>query len=245
MKTTRILYLSLCLIAFAACGSSSSDGPSTVVGGQGGTTAGQGGGTTAGTGGTAAGQGGTAAGQGGSTEEGGSGGGELKEAQTLCEGACNRIAACTGEITYTVDLPACTAQCVKEVTGEGSLIQEIAVQFYVGMKDSAEGCDYPRDGLSPYWNSFYSEPEQIKKLKEYNEIILPCVEMLWDCYYGEKDSYEPGCFRHYYRYNTERRQSIKECFAKPCPDRNYCTGEQSPKSQIWIDGIVESGSEEE
>jgi hypothetical protein len=157
----------------------------------------------------------------------------------LCQGACGRIPSCTDPtFSYKVDLEKCQKKCVEEVTGAGLLIQEIALQFYTGMRDDPKGCTYPRSGYkSHYWAQFLtSDPKAFESLKE-PELMVECVEGSWKCYDGEKNDYLSSCFSGHYRYNAEIRAKKSACLKLKCPDSYYCWSGASISGTFWMDGI--------
>jgi len=155
----------------------------------------------------------------------------------LCEGACGRIPSCTNP-SFKVDLEKCQKKCVEEVTGAGLLIQEIALQFYTGMRDDPEGCRFPRDGnKSPYWAQFITtDPKAFEILKE-PEVMSECVDELVECNPVDKNEMLFSCFRGHYRYNKEIRAKKSACFKLKCPDDYYCWSGASISGMFWQDGI--------
>jgi hypothetical protein len=125
---------------------------------------------------------------------------------------------------------------VKEVTGEGELIQEIGEEFYTGMRDAPDGCSYPVDGPSAYWLRFQKDSQETSKLKDPQE-LNECIDALWTCYQDDKDDYRSGCFMGQYRYNHKWRVKKKKCFEKVCPDRAVCWRNIGPTGTVWQAGI--------
>ncbi len=127
---------------------------------------------------------------------------------------------------------------MEEVTGKGLLIQEIALQFYTGMRDDPEGCRYPLGGIhSPYWDKFmYPDPKAFETLKE-PAVMTECVEESWECNPVDKKELLSSCFRDHYRYNAEIRAKKSACFKLKCPDDYYCWSGASINGYFWQDGI--------
>ncbi len=151
---------------------------------------------------------------------------------SLCSEACARAVDCKG-----ADVAACEAQCVKELTGEGYLIPELANDFFLGLRDIEPGkeCGY-KFGI--YWDKWAPSAEPKGKydtLLEQN-VLMECFDAFRKCN-GEvtpaDNKYD--CIVQYYRYNKDRREKIKPCFAEKCPNKEYCAEPYQLLDQPWLD----------
>lgn len=228
MKTNRSPYQNVLSLVLLLTGLHCSSNPSTTSPDGSSGQAGAGGDVSSA---GAAGQAGTgpSAGAGGESGQGGAG-----YDVSICPEACGRLTSCEGN----VDIPACEAQCKKELQGEGHLIPEIANDFFLSLKnvDSGKECGY-LNGSYIYWSKWapISEPKgKYDKLLEQN-ILMECSDALFKCTQSvDISEHKSTCVYAYYRYNTDMRMKIKPCFELKCPDPGYCATQFIQQGEPWL-----------
>ena len=149
----------------------------------------------------------------------------------LCPGAC----AAAVEWDDRVQLAACLEQCAKEVTGDGYLIPEVAIQFFAFIN-----ADTNEDGQRCWRIKTFGDWQQSPWLPGGVEIEMEgpaaneiCVERYGFCH--DRDNVENVCWRIYYRYNHPLREKIRECLMAPCsPTWRFCIDDLQPEGQPWL-----------
>lgn len=242
LNTTKILPTLLFSLSFHlfACSSSSPSSPAQGGSSQGGTSQNQGGtsqsqgGTSQSDGGAAGSAGGVAgsAGQnlagapGGNAGTSGGEGGQGPDLAKLCADSCGLLKDCPN-----ADTLGCEAQCLKEVTGTGYLIPEIALDFFKTLGEPPQNIEPQYKEIHRcYWDKNYWikwSPASAPKGKYTNlkdqEVLNECADKRFQCD-GEasKADHQAYCLGEYYRYNTDRREKIKPCYALACLDVGIC-----------------------
>lgn len=249
LNFSQLVSFSLaCLVM--ACSSSTSVAPPGGTSGQGGNQGGQsaGGNAQAGTntaGGSSQGGASTQGGASGQSSAGGSSAGSSGAAglggydpSGVCPQACARLKTCNAE----VDVEACSAQCQKEILGEGYLIPEMANDYFTLVRDISEenvcGFLVNETHWLDKWKPFAKPENKFETLKE-QDVFQPCVEAMTKCD-GETPvpTHESFCLFSFYKYNVSRREEIKPCFASKCLDLNYCISQhQTGLWQPWLAGV--------
>lgn len=228
--THKILPSLLFSLSFflLACSSSSPSSPA-----QGGSSQNQGGaspieGGAAGSAGEVAGSAGQnlAGASGGNAGNSGGEGGQGSDLAKLCADSCGLLKDCPN-----ADMLGCETQCLKEVTGTGYLIPEIALDFFKTLGEPPQNIDPEyKEGRRCYWGESYwikwspaSAPKGKYTTLQEQDVLNECANKFLQCD-GEtsKADHQASCLTDYYRYNVDRREKIKPCFALTCLDVHIC-----------------------
>lgn len=148
----------------------------------------------------------------------------------LCPGACAAAAECH----EAVGVAACLEQCAKEITGEGYLIPEVAVQLFefINEDKSEDELKCSRMKEFTYWRLRPWEEGAEIEMKD-PAALEPCIERMDLCLSPGEN--EAGCWLRYYRYNHPYRAPILECLEAPCsPTWRDCIREHQPQGQPWL-----------
>jgi hypothetical protein len=155
----------------------------------------------------------------------------------LCQQACDRVKNC-GQ----VDLGACETQCGKELLGEGYLIQEIARDYFLTLKDFKENeCTYKMGAYWEKWGPNKGNSSKFDVLLEQDE-FQACMTHENKCD-GETPlmARQADCMSGYYQWNKEIRAKLKPCYSIPkCLDRIGCLFEgfpSLPEQEPWLAGV--------
>lgn len=157
----------------------------------------------------------------------------------VCKDACVTVLDCNAE----ADIPACEAQCSLEVSGQGYLIQHVAEKYFdlVANAETERGinskCLY-LSGLT--WWHWKDHPKEINALPE-QDVMLECRQHLDACVTPIDDGWRWTCFRDHYRYNTDTRAKVRECFSAPCAmgEPFKCMKANRPEGSPWLVGFDE------
>jgi hypothetical protein len=142
-----------------------------------------------------------------------------------------------------VDPAACEKQCLLEVTGQGYLIPEIAIDFFTTLGGDPAAVDpsykdvhrcYWFSNYSSKWGASFPPKNKYATLKDQG-VLKECVENRFKCN-GEssKETHSYFCIIEYYKYNQWKREEIKPCYAMGCWEMKGCVDGRQIPDHPWF-----------
>ena len=148
----------------------------------------------------------------------------------LCPAACATVKSCAGD---AIDAGACEAQCAVELSGQGYLVREIAIDYFQSLRDAQTDPDCQATHWAA-WRLDPARPDLYHLHVDDPAALDECVQAVDRCFDDVVQSFQETCFLIFYRYNLAHRDEVRACFAVPCAQWSDCTCTATIAGEPWV-----------